>query len=368
MPVLHMETDLVRGVGTQLQQVASSLQQQTQQLNYSAQALSNAWQGPSADIFVNEIQPLLQHLNQTSLEGDTLNQRLQREVDEWERIGTDLGRTQPLTSLVTGQPSNIGDVTTGLEIIQTYHSPDVSEYEFRLDADELVAFQPNYTGKELGNVMQELNAFIAKNHENGVCADNPELIQKMADILGIDYQEAQHQYRQLVKVMGDSKQDNIDSLSPAFDLKGYWGSRRQLLFGKVVGDSLGLHPAFAALLSPSGGLIGPSDGLVTLGLDGNLSGVVDENAWDYHGAAHDAAGYLYRNFQDSNGNKLGPGYEYINDGNFRVFNRDNLDTSSPLSGQVSGYLFWTQKLGVSHKDFLDSVIKASVLPATSIIL
>ncbi len=88
MPVLHMETDLVRSVGTQLQQASSSLQQQTQQLNGSVQALSNAWQGPSADIFVSEIQPLLQYLNRIALEGDTLNQRLQREVDEWERVAS----------------------------------------------------------------------------------------------------------------------------------------------------------------------------------------------------------------------------------------------------------------------------------------
>lgn len=113
MPVLHMETDLVRGVGTQLQQVASSLQQQTQQLNYSAQALSNAWQGPSADIFVSEIQPLLQYLNRIALEGDTLNQRLQREVDEWEQVSSKFGINNVMyvnkTTPTDASVSHVGD-------------------------------------------------------------------------------------------------------------------------------------------------------------------------------------------------------------------------------------------------------------------
>lgn len=91
MPVLHMETDMVRGTGNQLSQVAISLQQQSQQLSHSIQALSDNWQGPSANIFVGEIQPLLQQLNRLSNAGDSLNQRLQQEVDEWENIGGRFG-------------------------------------------------------------------------------------------------------------------------------------------------------------------------------------------------------------------------------------------------------------------------------------
>ncbi|KAA3661736.1 MAG: hypothetical protein DWQ04_15570 [Chloroflexi bacterium] len=86
MPLLHMDTDYVRGVGIQLQQTSNSLQQQLQQLNGSVQTLSSAWQGPSANIFASEIQPLLQQLNQLTESGIILDQRLQREVDEWERM------------------------------------------------------------------------------------------------------------------------------------------------------------------------------------------------------------------------------------------------------------------------------------------
>jgi len=99
-----METDLVRGVGSQLQQTASALQQQTQQLNYSVQALANTWQGNSANIFVGEIQPLVQQLNQFAIAGELLNQRLQKEADEWERVSRHFGSLDGpgIAAIVTG--------------------------------------------------------------------------------------------------------------------------------------------------------------------------------------------------------------------------------------------------------------------------
>ncbi len=91
MPLLHMDTDLVRGVGNRLQQAAVFLQQQNQQLNYSAQALANSWQGNSATIFMGEIQSLLQRLSQIVHSGEILNQRLQSEIEEWEALGFGYG-------------------------------------------------------------------------------------------------------------------------------------------------------------------------------------------------------------------------------------------------------------------------------------
>lgn len=91
MPILHMETEQVRSTGYQLQQAASTMQQESRQLAASIQNLLNAWQGPSATIFVGEIQPLLQQLAQFANAGELLNQRLQREVAEWEQAAIELG-------------------------------------------------------------------------------------------------------------------------------------------------------------------------------------------------------------------------------------------------------------------------------------
>ncbi|KAA3661737.1 MAG: CHAP domain-containing protein [Chloroflexi bacterium] len=88
MTLLHMETDLVRNMGDQLHQTSVSLQDQTQTISHSIQTLSGVWQGASATIFIGEIQPLMQALHQLSTAGETLNKRLQQEVDEWERIAS----------------------------------------------------------------------------------------------------------------------------------------------------------------------------------------------------------------------------------------------------------------------------------------
>jgi uncharacterized protein YukE len=86
MPVLHMQTDAVRQTGQQLYQTAQSLDGQTQRLTQAVQHLSGQWQGLSADLFVGDAQPLLRTLLQLAQTGEELNQRLQREVDEWERV------------------------------------------------------------------------------------------------------------------------------------------------------------------------------------------------------------------------------------------------------------------------------------------
>lgn len=107
MPILHMETDLVRGVGYQLQQASSTLHQESQQLTASVQNLIHAWQGSSATIFVGEIQPLLQQLSQFADTSAILNQHLQHEVDEWERVGAQFGTSSSLNL------SDIPRFTTG---------------------------------------------------------------------------------------------------------------------------------------------------------------------------------------------------------------------------------------------------------------
>lgn len=65
MPVLPMETNLVRSNGNQLQQALALLHEQTVQLSRSVPTLTSTWQGPSADIFADEVKPLLQAVEST---------------------------------------------------------------------------------------------------------------------------------------------------------------------------------------------------------------------------------------------------------------------------------------------------------------
>jgi hypothetical protein len=118
---------------------------------------------------------------------------------------------------------------------------------------------------------------------------------------------------------------NADSGVP--DNSAHMGSSAQLRFGKMVGDALGgLDPVFGALLSPTGGLIGPGNKPVP---DAVITMAGGTEAVTNHGIAHDAAGYLL------NYHKIGPGYQYVPGDSGLVFSNKN-----PLGGQVAGVNFF----------------------------
>jgi len=104
---------------------------------------------------------------------------------------------------------------------------------------------------------------------------------------------------------------------------GFWGSDRSLKFGRVVFDLLNksVDDIFGALLSPSGGLIGPnSTELLTL---------KNDSAITMHSIVHDASGYLI------NGFGLGNGYTYLDPN--PLFKAEK---TSPIAGQVTGIAKW----------------------------
>ncbi|MBL1436810.1 MAG: hypothetical protein COB08_011520 [Rhodobacteraceae bacterium] len=119
------------------------------------------------------------------------------------------------------------------------------------------------------------------------------------------------------------------------------GSHEQLMFGKVLGDALGIHEVFATLLSPTGGLVGPGNDLIP----GYVSSphLSPDNPIALHGTVHDAAGYLDSYHND------GPGYNYM-DSDFDAGLAATLEFFGaeallPLTGQVSGIAYWTAEAG-----------------------
>ena len=93
MPVLHMDTEAVRGVGNQLGQSAESLRQQSQQLRSVTGRLMGEWQGGSASMFESEMLALLQRVGQSAESGASLHQRLDREIQQWLMVSQSLGST-----------------------------------------------------------------------------------------------------------------------------------------------------------------------------------------------------------------------------------------------------------------------------------
>jgi len=97
------------------------------------------------------------------------------------------------------------------------------------------------------------------------------------------------------------------------------GTLESLRSGAVIGDSLGIDPVFGALLSPTGGLVGPGDDAFAAG---------PNDAIGVHSAFHDAGGYLL------NRHGVGPGYDYLGREPWAE------TTEGTVTGQVTGIEYW----------------------------
>lgn len=136
--------------------------------------------------------------------------------------------------------------------------------------------------------------------------------------------------RKQQETIGKSKNDKTFTLDEDMHPE-FMASRAQLQFGQVVGDAFGIHKIFAALLNPTGGLVGPGNWLIPgVVKAGHLA---PDNPMAMHGTVHDAGGYLLQ-FHDE-----GPGYNY-RDSWIEVLGTDN-----PLSGQISGIAYWVKEIG-----------------------
>lgn len=110
--------------------------------------------------------------------------------------------------------------------------------------------------------------------------------------------------------------------------EGVWGSRRQWAFGALVSRLLthfnvtdNLHPVFAAMLMPYGGIAGA----------GNRSLITGDmhNCIVLHGVVHDAFGYVGRF------HKVGPCYNYLGSNHLPSF---FFSDHNPWSCQIEGMI------------------------------
>ena len=153
------------------------------------------------------------------------------------------------------------------------------------------------------------------------------VLQNVADIRGRPVAEIRAEFDRFQAVRQQAEQirrerglEAIPAVDQA-DHASFVGSTPQMRFGQMVGDAFGIDPVFGSMLSPTGGMVGPGNNAY---MPGNNSAI------GYHGVAHDAAGYLY------NYHGVGPGYDYLG--------REGVNTSNPLTGQVSGVRYWTETI------------------------
>jgi hypothetical protein len=114
--------------------------------------------------------------------------------------------------------------------------------------------------------------------------------------------------------------------------ESFTGSLPHLLFGRIVGDALGLHAVFGALLNPTGGVVGAENSSCFLRCIGNGPTL------NRHALGHDAFGYLlsYHN--------RGPGYAYLELRAIGVCGSSSktMGRTDPLGGQLTGVYWWTK--------------------------
>lgn len=193
---------------------------------------------------------------------------------------------------------------------------------------------PNIRGAdstELAEVMRRLN-----NGPTGAALDGA--LQELADIRGVPVDQIRSDYNRYLELRQqalDSPYGRENGIEPLADGSNFgdsfragdsfWGTTDQLRFGQIIGNTFGIDPVFGSMLSPTGGLVGPGDSVLHMGL-GNQQAVV------IHGAVHDAGGFLRHHFD------MGPGYHYV-PGTWQI-----LDTTNPLAGQVDGIQFWMGEL------------------------
>lgn len=115
-----------------------------------------------------------------------------------------------------------------------------------------------------------------------------------------------------------------------------------LLYSKILGDNLQLPLLVAALLNPSGGIIGPGDSRLAslFTLAANYCTECDGLSLYIHSAAHDAYGLIYNTFNH------GPGYRYAcsceSNSNITAVQCQQLSSDvkkRPCEGQKEGLCF-----------------------------
>jgi hypothetical protein len=236
-----------------------------------------------------------------------------------------LGGKLPHDPVVPRDPQGLADWTNPL----VNGDPKQLFTVERLDAIVEMEFAGAGT-KELNKAMKGL--LFAKSGEDV----SPHLA-TIAKQRGLEPQVVQIQYERFQQLQGVASQLESARGLPADDVMttrreeylqihaDFLGNASSLRFGQIVGEAIGLDPAFAAMLNPTGGMVGP--GMDVLAPTDANSPII------WHGIFHDAGGYLL-NYQNT-----GPGYTYLGSKQ-PTSGRQGAD---PLQGQVEGISYWYER-------------------------
>ena len=247
---------------------------------------------------------------------------------------TDVIKTGAPTVLIGGKPAaRMGDVTRHAGVIVIgwptvlIGPPGQADAVASVFSDEYLStlVDKEIQGENSKELKEAMDTLWKYRHDpnNPAVAD---ALKKIAEARGKPLDQIQQDWQRYQAALAEQERIAAQKgIEPppginTFLHPNFMGSTSQLRYGQVAGDALGMDPVFGALLNPTGGLVGPGNKAV----DGN------DSALGYHGAVHDAGGYLY-NYHDQ-----GPGYDYLG--------LEGRDKGSPLTGQREGISYWRDKL------------------------
>ncbi len=248
---------------------------------------------------------------------------LEAEADEMGRMAAQMKinpDVPPVQMSLFGDEQNRTTTQTGIEI----NNPTFDESRMRQELP-----QTTFVGAGDPRLAQAMTVLYSGAREGEALQS---ALNTIAEIRGLDPTTVNEQYNRAMEIREAGRQhanpnglaNDANDPSPDLDMErhpDFTGSLSQLRFGSTMGDVFGVDPVFGALISPTGGLVGPGND--------SVSGDA-QNPTVLHGTVHDAAGYLL------NAHGVGPGYNYLE-------KSWELDTTNPLAGQTSGTAYWADR-------------------------
>ena len=194
------------------------------------------------------------------------------------------------------------------------------EYVFNISDDEIVLrpFDGSYDFKLLNismlHILEVLSAISSlppsvEVYEQ-VLKEHVENIATSCDIPRENFRKFEENFHKFLQLYAVRKEYVQNSGAEDIELNNkatqqFCASKDHLIFGKIVGDALVLHPTLGALLNPTGGIVGVSNSNMF------LRSLAILPSFRKNSIVHDAMGYL-RYYHG-----IGPGYKYLVAGDVR---------------------------------------------------
>ncbi len=337
-----MSADVVQGNYEQLQQVATRFQRQSEQiaqmeaqLRRSMQKVEGTWEGRGSDAFHREMNSLMMpgvvRLKNALNQANTITAKIANTLKQAEEEASALFKGNGSGGGGTGDGGMGGG---GVENGSGGGTPGSggggtgggSGDGTPAPMDTTAIFNEQYMTEMTNTVVPGsnspvLNDAMEKLLNNPSASERDQLLETIAKERGVPVDQMKAQYEKFLQLR-DSRPSPVADIDTGKN-PDFLGSTTSLRYGKVVGDALGLDPVFGAMLNPTGGLMGPDNGLpIQPGPNEPLG---------FHSVFHDAGGYL------KNSHGIGPGYDYLG-------RESGYDAGNPFTGQVSGIDYWNDKI------------------------